>query len=69
MLCARTHENGVLAGLNSKGVGCDASSSFQGEIKARCWALQDIERHVADQKLLVWTDFESVCFSEQGSMQ
>lgn len=43
-LYAGAPERGVLVRMNSKGVGVKAFSSFLGEMKALCWALQDVKQ-------------------------
>lgn len=57
---ARSLEKGVVIGLGSKGESGEANSSYLGELKGACWALENTKCIMQGQQLIFFTNIESV---------
>lgn len=60
VLYARELAEGVVVGLRSKGGRDEHASSYLGELRGGCWALEDTKKVVQGQPIILWTDSESV---------
>lgn len=60
LLYAGDPAEGVILGMGSRGGGKDSSSSYLGELRGVCWALEDTKKLVQGTPLVLWTDNESV---------
>lgn len=53
-------EERKVVGLGSKGASDDRSSSYLGELSGVVWALKQTKKLIQGQKVILWTDSESV---------